>query len=65
MQRSSFETAQRYLDGISQHLRLTTTYDAPLILIGNKVDLERYRCDDDTQFNGFPFIEPTHRFPDK
>ena len=25
-QRSSFETAQRYLDGISQHLRLTTTY---------------------------------------
>lgn len=42
-QRSSFETAQRYLDGISQHLRLTTTYDAPLILIGNKVDLERYR----------------------
>jgi len=42
-QRSSFDTAQRYLDGISQHLRLTTTYDAPLILIGNKVDLERYR----------------------
>lgn len=26
LKRSSFETAQRYLDGISQHLRLTTTY---------------------------------------
>ena len=48
LQRSSFETAQRYLDGISQHLRLTTTYDAPLILIGNKLDLERYRQDNST-----------------
>nr|CAG4644320.1 EOG090X0DZ9 [Lepidurus arcticus] len=41
--RSGFQTAQRYLEGISQHLRLTTTYDAPLILVGNKADLERYR----------------------
>ena len=48
-QRSSFETAQRYLDGISQHLRLTTTYDAPLILIGNKVDLSFYRQDNSTK----------------
>ncbi|KAG8236398.1 hypothetical protein J437_LFUL014919 [Ladona fulva] len=39
----SFETAGRYLDAISNHLRCVSSYETPMILVGNKADLERYR----------------------
>ncbi|XP_071454291.1 ras-like protein family member 12 [Hetaerina americana] len=39
----SFETAASYLDAISTHLRTVTSYETPMILVGNKADLERYR----------------------
>lgn len=41
--RPSFELAHSYLEGISQHQRLASNFDTPTILVGNKVDMERYR----------------------
>lgn len=39
---NSFEVAQKYLDIISQQQDASKT-DIPLALVGNKLDLERYR----------------------
>jgi GTPase SAR1 family protein len=41
--RESYDEAARYLDELSKHQRLTAG-EAPVVLVGNKADLERYRC---------------------
>ena len=40
--RDSFDEASRYLDIVSKYQRLSGN-DGPVALVGNKVDLERYR----------------------
>ncbi|GAB6022809.1 Ras-like protein member 12 [Chamberlinius hualienensis] len=44
--RKSFDMAQNYLEGIHQRLSSSSSsssWDTPTILVGNKVDMERYR----------------------
>ncbi|KAL5004577.1 hypothetical protein ScPMuIL_018033 [Solemya velum] len=41
--RPSFEKARDYLDLIHQHLKANSKELCPLALVGNKIDLERYR----------------------
>jgi GTPase SAR1 family protein len=40
--RPSFEKAREYLDTITQYLK-TNSKECPVALVGNKIDLERYR----------------------
>lgn len=40
--RSSFEKAREYLATVAEYLK-TSSRDCPLALVGNKIDLERYR----------------------
>lgn len=40
--RSSFERARAYLDTLANYHRITSK-DKPIVLVGNKMDLERYR----------------------
>lgn len=42
--RSSFEKARKYLDEINQFEK-ETNRDITVALVGNKIDLERYRFD--------------------
>ena len=41
--RSSFDIARSYLDSITHFLREAAKSDIPVALVGNKMDLERYR----------------------
>jgi GTPase SAR1 family protein len=41
--RKSFTVAKAYLEAISQFTRESSRPDIPVALVGNKVDLERYR----------------------
>ncbi|XP_071097487.1 ras-like protein family member 12 [Haliotis cracherodii] len=40
--RQSFDKAREYLDLVTQHLK-NTSRECPVALVGNKIDLERYR----------------------
>jgi GTPase SAR1 family protein len=40
--RPSFDTAREYVESITHYLK-THARDCPVALVGNKIDLERYR----------------------